>query len=95
MEETDGGGELRVERSVQGDLSRLSRVLQPTGWAKNGATPPHLMYAATLPCNLSPRACFADINVSQGTVATYARCGEIFNTHLTANLLRTLPLNFF
>jgi len=33
-------------------------------------TPPHLKYAATLPCNLSLRACFADINVSQGSVAT-------------------------
>ena len=31
-------------------------------------------------------ACFADINVSQGGVATYARCDEIFNTHLTASL---------
>jgi len=24
-------------------------------------------------------ACFADINVSQGNVATYARCGGVFN----------------
>jgi len=31
-------------------------------------------------------ACFADVNVSQGSVATYARCGGIFNIHLTANL---------
>jgi len=30
---------------------------------------------------------FADINVSQGSVATYAMCGGIFNIHLTANLL--------
>jgi len=30
---------------------------------------------------------FADINVSQGSVATYATCGGIFNIHLTANLL--------
>jgi len=35
---------------------------------------------------------FADINVSQGSVATYARYGEIFNTHLNANLLRNLPV---
>jgi len=27
-------------------------------------------------------ACFADINVSQGSVPTYARCGGIFNMHL-------------
>jgi len=45
-------------------------------------TQPHLEYAATLPCNLSLTACFADINVSQGGVATYARCGAIFNMHL-------------
>ena len=36
-------------------------------------------------------ACFADINVSQGRVATYARCIGIFNTQLTANLPRNLP----
>jgi len=36
---------------------------------------PHLQYVATLPCNLSLLACFADVNVSQ---ATYARCGGIF-----------------
>jgi len=48
-------------------------------------TPPHLKYAATLHCNLSLMACFANVNVSEGSVATYARCGGIFNTHLTAN----------
>jgi len=37
-------------------------------------------------------ACFADINVSQGSVATYARCGGIFNIHSTANLLSHLPV---
>ena len=31
-------------------------------------------------------AYFADINVSQGSVATYARCGGILNMLLTANL---------
>jgi len=40
-------------------------------------------------------ACFADNNVSQGIVATYARYGGIFNIHLTANLLRNLLLKFF
>ena len=34
---------------------------------------PHLKYAAILPCNLSLLACFFGINVSQGSVATYAR----------------------
>jgi len=37
-------------------------------------------------------ACFADINVSQGSVATYAMCGGIFNIHLTTNLLKNLPV---
>ena len=33
-------------------------------------------------------ACFVDINVSQGT----ARCGRIFNMHLTATLPGNLPV---
>ena len=37
-------------------------------------------------------ACFADINVSQGSVATYVRCGGIFDIHITANLLGNLPV---
>ena len=37
-------------------------------------------------------ACFADINVSQGSVATHARCGWLFDIHLTANLPRNLPV---
>ena len=49
-------------------------------------SPPHLKYAATLPCNLALMACFANINVSQGS----ARCGGTFNMHLTANLQRNL-----
>jgi len=28
-------------------------------------------------------ACFANINVLQGSVATYTRCDVIFNIHLT------------
>jgi len=55
-------------------------------------TPPHLKYAATLPFNLSLMAYFADINVSQGSVATYARCGGNFNMHLTTNLTGNLPM---
>jgi len=45
-------------------------------------TPPHHKYVATLPCNLSLMACFADINVSQGSVATYARRGGIIDIGL-------------
>jgi len=48
--------------------------------------PAHLKYVATVSCNLSLMACFIDINVSQGSVATYTRCGGIFNIHFTANL---------
>jgi len=58
-------------------------------------TPPYLKYVAILPCNLSLMACFADINVSQGSVATCARCNGIFNIHLTANLLWNLSVKFF
>jgi len=58
-------------------------------------TAPHLKYVATVPCNLSLMACFAAINVSEGSVATYARCGGIFNILLTANLPRNLPVKIF
>ena len=58
-------------------------------------TPPHLIYVATLPCNLSLMSSFADINVSQGSVATYARSGGSFDIHLTANLPRNLPVKTF
>ena len=58
-------------------------------------TPPHVKYyVSTLPCNLSLMVCYADINVSQGSVATYSRCGGIFNIQLTANLARKYPVNF-
>ena len=57
--------------------------------------PPHLKYVATLPCNLLLMVCFADINVSQGSVATYARCGGTFNINLTANLSRNLTVKIF
>ena len=40
-------------------------------------------------------ACFADSNISQGSVSTYARCGGIFNMHLTANLPRNVSVKNF
>ena len=40
-------------------------------------------------------ACFAGISVSQGSVATYARCAGISNINLTTNLLRNLSLNLW
>ena len=55
-------------------------------------TPSQLKYAATPPCNLSLMVCFADINVSPGSVATYARCVGMFNSHLAANFLRNLSV---
>ena len=54
--------------------------------------PTYLKYVATPPCNLSLMACFGDINVSRGSVATYAKCGWIFNTHFTTYLPRNLPV---
>jgi len=57
--------------------------------------PQNRKYVATLPCNLSLIACFADINVSQGSVAIYARCDGIFNIQLTTNLPRNLPVKKF
>ena len=40
-------------------------------------------------------ACFADINVPQGSVATYARCDGIFNIHISTNLPRNLAVKTF
>ena len=37
-------------------------------------------------------ACPADANVSQGSVATYARCAGRFNIHLTTNLSGNYPV---
>ena len=49
---------------------------------------------AVLPCklNLSLIARFANINVSQASATTYAKCSGMFYIHLTANLLRNLPV---
>ena len=49
----------------------------------------------TIPCNLSLVACFLTLMlVTQGNVATYARCGGILNSpnHFTANLLENFPV---
>jgi len=58
--------------------------------------PQHIKYVATLPCrpNLSLMACFSDMIVLQGSVATHARSGGILNIYLTANLPRNLPVKF-
>ena len=48
--------------------------------------PPHLKYVTTVPCNLSlittlvgDCRSFSDVSVSQGSVATHSRYGEIFD----------------
>ena len=58
-------------------------------------TPQYLKYVATLPCSLLLTTGFADINFSQGSVGTHARCDGIFSKHLTANLSRNLPVKHF
>jgi len=40
-------------------------------------------------------ACFADINVSQGSVATHATGGGVFDIYVPANLPRNLPVKKF
>jgi len=52
---------------------------------------------ALLPCDLSLIAIhisdyqqFSDIHISQGSVATYSRCGGIFKHDFVANLLLSL-----
>ena len=47
------------------------------------------------PISEAARSWSDDNNVSQGSVATHARCGEIFNIRLTANLPRNLPVKNF
>jgi len=40
-------------------------------------------------------ACFADINISQGSVAMHLRCGGIFSYHFSANLSLNLTVKEF
>jgi len=47
------------------------------------------------PISEAARSWSDDNNVSQGSLATHARCGGIFNLHLTANLPGNLPVIFF
>ena len=51
-----------------------------------------MKYVATLPCNLSLMACFADINVSQGSVATYARNGKFTKESSTEKFLKSIKI---
>ena len=38
---------------------------------------------------------FSDVSVSQGSVASQMRCGQIFNKYFVANLLQNLTVKFF
>ena len=57
---------------------------------------------ATLPCDLSSMTThisdccqLSDIHTSQGSVATYFRCGGIFKHEFVTNLPLSLPANEF
>jgi len=55
---------------------------------------------ATQPCDLLLSLCFRlslffDINVSQGSVATFVRCGGIFNYSFITNLLLSPLVKIF
>jgi len=57
---------------------------------------------AILPCDLSlitihiSDCCqFSDVHISQGSVATYVRCGGIFKYEFVANLPLSLPVKEF
>ena len=73
----------------------MYQVVLRTVLRDNVVLRPHLKYVATLLCNLLLMTCFADINVLQGNVATYARCSGIFIIHLTANLPGNLLVKIF
>ena len=48
--------------------------------------------ATGIHCSLSLMTCFADIDVSQGSLA---RCSGSASIHLTTNLPRNFPVNIF
>ena len=71
----------------------------PTGWArKTGPQTRDHNSVKSLPIyNVFSlkELVFAGINVSQASVAKYARRGGIFNMHSTTNLPRNLPVKIF
>jgi len=56
---------------------------------------PRALSCVATRCTFIVNRLFSDINVSQGSVATYARCGRIFNNHFTTNLLKNLQIIYF
>jgi len=57
--------------------------------------PPHLAYVATLSCETFMSAKETIYDKLQGSVATYLRCGEVFNNQIKKGLLLSLQVNFF
>jgi len=52
--------------------------------------PSHLAYVAALPCETSMSAKQAINDKLQGSVATYLRCGKVFNNQIKKGLLPSL-----
>ena len=57
--------------------------------------PPHLAYAARLPCETLMSAKLAINDKLQGSVATYLRCGGIVNKQIRKGLLLSLSVKLF
>jgi len=51
---------------------------------------PHLAYVATLPCKTLMPAKQAINDKLQSSVATYLKCGEVFNNQIKKGLLMSL-----
>jgi len=51
---------------------------------------PHLAYVATLPCKTLMPAKQAINDKLQSSVATYLKCGEVFNNQIKKGLLLSL-----
>ena len=52
--------------------------------------PSHLAYVATLPCETLMSAKQAINEKLQDSIATYLRCGEVFNNQITTDLFLSL-----
>ena len=63
--------------TILSDLNQFHKFLK---------SPPHHAYIATQPCKILMSAKQAINDKLQGSVATQARCGGIFNIHSTTNL---------
>jgi len=57
--------------------------------------PPHLAYVATIPCETLMSAKQAIIDILQGSVATYLRCGGVVDNQIKKGLLLTVRVKKF